>query len=968
MNQCWAESSALYYLGQQWYADATNQFQGPSFGWNTPYKNAGSQLANGGYHCTGDAEYDTFDFKMIFHDLGPGNGFRVTVFQRVHKTTNPWNNAAMTWFQMFDAPKYQNVPEAAVDKTAVNPFVFVGNWEYAAGGGTVTWGGVAAVQGTPNEVWVDDDWVGSYEGQILSGHVFGYNAFGTIQEGINAVASGGTVNVAAGTYTQNVTIDKTVDLLGDSGAVLSGAGSGNGFLVKASNITINGFEIKSYQIGIRSYGGPSNFGDLDILNCFVHNNSPNGVLLAYDTFSTVTIDTCQINSNTQNGIGISNSATISNLNITNTTVLGNGHHGLFLAQANISTLNIQNSSFDNSTTTGYSGITFGTTASTIGDFSMQGGSLSGNKGCGLSIVQAPLTFNSITLDGVAVNNNSESGVMLGGNATPGTHTASLTIQNCVFQGNAWEHLDISGGWWGKFSVTGNTKIISNTFGSGPWAAIYIGDLAVFAATPEFHYNVFTLSNWGINSIYTGALDAENNWWGANNGPGGVGLGSGDYVSANVDYDPWLVLKISANPTDIVFGGAATSSITADMTTNSDDQDTSGSGHIPDDTQIIFTTDKGSIGSLTTTKATINGKATAALTSSETLETATVCAEAPHGAAVPEDQYKVCTGVNFVLGAIVVPGGPAVGFDVGGGVGGDISLPTTPTCPLTLTVNMLGKITTAKMTSDGVLCENCLALDPGKQNSWEAKEGTKLTLEGNKVPQLIKVTTAGSSPPSGPAETIGPTYEINAYASINSTIPSAITISPLFSMSSAYDPNELPKNVSEVLLSYYPNPNQGWLAMGSEGVVAEVGQARGTLNYFQPGTMLAKLAEIASPAKFQASNLTIRPSQAQLNQEVTISVNVANTGGASGDYNLELKVNGVVESTKQITLGAGANQIVSFTVAEGAIGKYQIEIASLTGEFVVARPPSINWWPIGGIIAAIILALAIWMLIRRRRFS
>jgi hypothetical protein len=185
------------------------------------------------------------------------------------------------------------------------------------------------------------------------------------------------------------------------------------------------------------------------------------------------------------------------------------------------------------------------------------------------------------------------------------------------------------------------------------------------------------------------------------------------------------------------------------------------------------------------------------------------------------------------------------------------------------------------------------------------------------------------------------------------------------MASAYDPNELPKNTSQVIFSYYPTPNQGWLAMGSEGIVAEVGQARGTLNYFVPATLLAKLAETTA-AKFEVSNLNINPTQTQPTQQVTISVNVANTGGTSGDYTVELKVDGIVKSSKQITLGAGASQIVSFTIAEDAIGKYQIEIAGLTGEFIVGELPSkINWWLIGGIIAAVILALAIWMLVRRR---
>jgi hypothetical protein len=305
---------------------------------------------------------------------------------------------------------------------------------------------------------------------------------------------------------------------------------------------------------------------------------------------------------------------------------------------------------------------------------------------------------------------------------------------------------------------------------------------------------------------------------------------------------------------------------------------------------------------------------------------------------------------------------------GGGITlGETTAPTVTACSLTLTVNMLGKVTTAKMTSEGVLCEDCMAFDPSKQNSWEAKAGTKLTLVDNQIPKLIKVTLAGSSPPAGNAQTIGPTYAMNAYASLNSTIPSAINIYPLFSMSSAYDPNGLPRNTSEVIYSYYPGPTQGWLAMGSQGVVAEVGEARGTMTYFLPDTLLVKLAEI-TPAKFEASNLAINPSQISPDQQITISLNVTNTGGTSGDYTVELKVDGIVKSSKQVTLVAGGSQTVSFTITEASVGRYQVEIAGLDGEFVVSGPSKFNWWPIVGIIGAVILVLAIWILIRWRRFS
>jgi parallel beta-helix repeat protein len=45
------------------------------------------------------------------------------------------------------------------------------------------------------------------------------------------------------------------------------------------------------------------------------------------------------------------------------------------------------------------------------------------------------------------------------------------------------------------------------------------------------------------------ISAENNWWGDASGPGGVGPGNGDNVTAYVDYEPWLEAEVAAAKTE-----------------------------------------------------------------------------------------------------------------------------------------------------------------------------------------------------------------------------------------------------------------------------------------------------------------------------------------------------------------------------------------------------------------------------------
>jgi hypothetical protein len=298
-----------------------------------------------------------------------------------------------------------------------------------------------------------------------------------------------------------------------------------------------------------------------------------------------------------------------------------------------------------------------------------------------------------------------------------------------------------------------------------------------------------------------------------------------------------------------------------------------------------------------------------------------------------------------------------------GGGGSIP-PVYVACPVTLTADMEGTVATVRTTRDGVLCTTCLAEDAANKYTLEIDKDAKVTLADNKVPMLLTFRESADMPPA-PENTVivSPAYKFNAYPTLYETTPSPITISPPARLLFSYQPDELPQNATEVFIANY-DTEEGWLPLSPvPGAVAEIGKAHGLLAHFSLFALLARLQEPA-PAKFEVSNLTIGPSQIQLNQEVTISLNVANTGGKSGDCNLELKVDGTIKSTTQVTIAPGASQTVNLTLTGNTEGKHQIEIAGLSGEFEVIKsavPSVINWWFIGS-ITGIILVLAIWAII------
>ena len=323
--------------------------------------------------------------------------------------------------------------------------------------------------------------------------------------------------------------------------------------------------------------------------------------------------------------------------------------------------------------------------------------------------------NNNTLTNNIATSNTKHGIYLDG-------SNSNTLAGNTVSGNSECGINLDGS--NNNTLTGNI-VTGNNIG------IQIQP-SVDASTISVNFNnIYGNTSYGIdNTLGTSNANAENNWWGANDGPS-LSPGSGDKVSANVNYEPWIVLGVSPNPASIVADGSSTSTITCDMTINSNGADTSGLGHIPDGTQIIFTTDKGSIGSLQATKETVNGEITAILTSSTVAGTATVAAKAPPHTDVAEDS----TTVDFTPGSL-----HHFTFDT-------ISSPQTAgaTFSITITAKDQYENTAASYTGTNTLSDTTGTISPSSTGSFtNGVWAGNVTITGVQTEVTIATTGADKS--------------------------------------------------------------------------------------------------------------------------------------------------------------------------------------------------------------------------------
>ncbi len=211
-------------------------------------------------------------------------------------------------------------------------------------------------------------------------------------------------------------------------------------------------------------------------------------------------------------------------------------------------------------------------------------------------------------------------------------------------------------------------------------------------------------------------------------------------------------------------------------------------------------------------------------------------------------------------------------------------------------------------------------------------------------------------------------------------PDGATFDPAITLTFSYDPADIPEGKDVLVVAYYDEVGEAWVSL--EGEVDTVTKTiTVSISHFTTFAIIASAPPppppAPAPAAFSVSSLSIEPTEARPEEAVTITLSVANTGGTEGRYTVVLKINGVKEAEKRVTVAAGETQEVSFTVAKEATGTYIVNVDELSGTFTVALlpPPPIapvpevippfNWPLVGGCIAALVVIAIICLLVIRR---
>lgn len=452
----------------------------------------------------------------------------------------------------------------------------------------------------PTDVWVDDDWAPLLIGApVMSGaHHIGYDAFAVIQDGVNAVATGSTVHVFDGTYTEQIDIPRAMTLQGQSQAntiihspatlvtKFTTSGGDNKPIVYAhlsdsitiDTLTIDGLGIANANprmFGVAYY----NSGGM-LKNCTIKKiretplggaGNGVGIYAVVDLGSHgLTIDGNTVTDYEKNGMALSGAGLTVTVN--NNIVTGKGVTGL-LAQNGIQVSYGAVGSITNNTVTANS-------CSGNPDCDKDPATVATADGAAGILLYGP-GASSVTISGNTLSDNQFAvwsvgapAVSISGNAISGTGSAGVSVWDCDQ-------------WCSGLSVTPvpTTGTIQTNAIAGDAYGVLVRNVKGQNPTVSATNNSFLIASpsYGAWSNTATALDATCNYWNSVSGPthagnpGGVGAKASDHLI----YSPWLngvggscgvyaptKLVFTQQPSSVVVNGIITPAVVVQAQDNS----------------------------------------------------------------------------------------------------------------------------------------------------------------------------------------------------------------------------------------------------------------------------------------------------------------------------------------------------------------------------------------------------------------
>ncbi|MFP4343444.1 MAG: right-handed parallel beta-helix repeat-containing protein [Anaerolineales bacterium] len=471
----------------------------------------------------------------------------------------------------------------------------------------------ALVTVAPDVVYVDDDWA---TGLDWSGDpdgtgpatAFGYDAFATVSNGIDGVAPAGTVHVAAGIYSEAVTVDKALTLLGAQAGIEPVAGGRPGgestimsdyaLTLRADNVEVNGFEVADFRYGINVQGpADATRESVVVSHNYLHSTTAwVGILVGEDNGGGVDAPGTGYFRDvllTRNRVSVSASAGSDPYALSAVGFTSGFTDSVTFENVELSHNDLQN--LDDSY-----GVFCGADPA---KFEFLNPLITGNH-----IHDCSTGMNLYNLINAEVSNNlfedcSYQGAQInvrGGSVISNTFRNIGPSPYWPYNGSYYPSYGLA--LWGtQYGPVGShdVQVVSNNFYYNDFSPQLENGARVLsgsdAGTIEFHYNNFhdggaAAGAFAVVNYATGVVDTENNWWGCNEGPSNSAE-CGTYTGT-VDADPWLVLDLTANPLSLPPGG--TSDLTASLRENSAGQDTSAGGYVPDDITTTFAAAVGSV--------------------------------------------------------------------------------------------------------------------------------------------------------------------------------------------------------------------------------------------------------------------------------------------------------------------------------------------------------------------------------------